>query len=503
MKIAWKYIKKYRKRSIAIVLSIALSVFLIVGVGTLLDSAKASQVEQMKYELGMQHVVYKNINIEQIGKLRESEDIETLGISIAYDGWNYKNKVLMNILSADENYIRMYNSEVIKGRYPENFNEIAIEEWVLDNLGLSHDIGQTININLEIQEKEAQFKLVGILKDRPPTKMSNITQIFTAYNEDIISSDKINTYAYVEFKEGVNINKIINELANEIDIKDSEKNIWKNSMLLDVMGEYEAINWDGIRMAVLLMIISGVVIYSIFNISICQRIKDYGMMKAIGSTPKQVIAIIIAEILILSIIGIIIGSVVGVLGADILKEKIIPLFVEGKVKVTNIIFSKRSILMGILTTLISIMIAGLKAASISTKLSPIEAIAKSTEDRNIVYEEKKGILEKSLHIPKRVAYRNMMRNKRRFITIILSISIGCTFFMGYDYYIDLMSKDYENLNELYLWRSVDILGDVNNQTSMKEGFKKEHIEEMETPTGRRPEEMPSSSASATRPDCDD
>ena len=127
MKIAWKYIKKYRKRSIAIVLSIALSVFLIVGVGTLLDSAKASQVEQMKYELGMQHVVYKNINIEQIGKLRESEDIETLGISIAYDGWNYKNKVLMNILSADENYIRMYNSEVIKGRYPENLNEIAIE----------------------------------------------------------------------------------------------------------------------------------------------------------------------------------------------------------------------------------------------------------------------------------------------------------------------------------------------------------------------------------------
>lgn len=76
MKIAWKYIREYKKRSIAMVLSIALSVFLIVTIGSLAESTRVLQVNDAKKDSGLQHVRYDGVNMEQVNKIKEYQNIK-------------------------------------------------------------------------------------------------------------------------------------------------------------------------------------------------------------------------------------------------------------------------------------------------------------------------------------------------------------------------------------------------------------------------------------------
>ena len=61
-----KYIKSFKSRSIAIMLSIILGTSLIVGVGTLSRSAQQADVNRTKREMGTYHVYYKDIDKNQL-----------------------------------------------------------------------------------------------------------------------------------------------------------------------------------------------------------------------------------------------------------------------------------------------------------------------------------------------------------------------------------------------------------------------------------------------------
>ena len=61
-----KYIKSFKSRSIAIMLSIILGTALIVGVGTLSKSAQQAGLERVKRETGTYHVAYKDIDKDQL-----------------------------------------------------------------------------------------------------------------------------------------------------------------------------------------------------------------------------------------------------------------------------------------------------------------------------------------------------------------------------------------------------------------------------------------------------
>jgi putative ABC transport system permease protein len=429
------YIKKYRSRSLAICLGIILCTALIVGVGTLADSAKHANVTKTKYESGIYHVRY-NIDIDEskLKMIKNEPNVEKIGISSYYDSTVPDGRIILNIIKANKDYVQLTNSKVIKGRFPVKDDEIAIEEWVLKNMGVNPEPGTKINFNLYGKKTNETYILTGILQDRPRLKSSGQMEAILNLNENDSYKD---AQVYVEFDENTDINKDIQNIAE--DLKIDNKYVRKNNMLLESLGSSKKIDPTFLLISLIAGVVSLIVILGIFNISILQRLSEYGIMRAVGAGSLQILMLLFYELLTLLLISTPIGIVGGLAGAKFLSSIAGNLFTEGKVDIKNIVLSPRVFLMSIIINLISIIIVTLVTYRSIKRLTLIDSIRKNL-NTDIKYKKvliKTDFLYRILPFSKYISFRNIFRNKKSFYMIILSMCLGSTIFIISNFYAEL------------------------------------------------------------------
>ncbi|WP_195948290.1 FtsX-like permease family protein [Paraclostridium bifermentans] len=442
MRLAWSYIKNYLSRTLSIGLSIILSVTLIIGVGILSDSAKKADIDKLKYDLGNYHVKYKDINSKQLKQINGDGEINKIAVSSYYDSNEFDGKLMMNLIRSDESYLNIFNSGILNGKFPTKENEIALEEWVLLNLGL--ELNQQIDVKLNKQHKKESYKIVGVLKDRPSYKSKGIVEGILPLNR---ISDK-NLDVYVQFKEDKNIRGNINKIAKEIKIQD--KNISINNMLLESIEETEDTNHIFIITCIVSAIVSGIVIYSIFSISIIQRMSDYGTLRAIGGNIYSIFKVIFSELLIISIVSVPIGVILGVFGAKELSYTVGNLFTEGIVTIEKLEISQNLIIWSIIIILLNIFIISFKMCIKINKISPIDCMKRNIDKNKVTKSRflRTKWLIKVISIEYIISLKNMLRNKKSFILIIISMSMGCIIFILMSFVHKLDEKQLENISKV-------------------------------------------------------
>lgn len=478
MKIAWKHIKEYKKRSIAMILSIALSVFLVVTIGSLAESTRTLQVDEAKKVSGLQHVRYDAIGVDKVNKIREYQNVKKVANSFYYDGWEYGGGLTVNILGAEKNILCMESSKMKVGKFPTKSNEIAMEEWILDRLRIPHKLNQTIKIPLA-ENGEKEFKLVGIIENNSDKQSVGRLEAYVAFNNENLVGKENHIYSFVEFKEGLNYKDEAKELGKQIGIKDG-KQIVLNRGLLAAIGELDAIDWDLVKKSLFLMAVGGMVIYSIYNISVLKRVQEYGMMRAIGSTKKQIIYVILSEVFIIYIMGVLLGILLGMFFTNLFKGSTMSsgLFTEANYKLDIIVISRFTIELAMLTSFGSILLSAIRGAILVNKVSPVEAINRSTQDTNIKFRDKEGFIEKCLTISKKISYKNMKRNKKTIIFTIASMAVGCTLFMVQAFKTELWTRDWKYRNSIDNSRMYELRLNVNEIRPMKEGYTTEQIDQI-------------------------
>ncbi|CEO26485.1 hypothetical protein [Paraclostridium sordellii] len=72
--------KAYKARSFAIILSLVLSVAMIVGILTLTKTEYMNSLQTMKYNTGIYHTTFKNLNDKQLKIIENSENLENIGV---------------------------------------------------------------------------------------------------------------------------------------------------------------------------------------------------------------------------------------------------------------------------------------------------------------------------------------------------------------------------------------------------------------------------------------
>lgn len=471
--VSFKYIKKYFSRSVAIAVSIILSTILIVGIGTLSKSAKQAEVDIVKYDTGNSHVRLSGINEEQLKTLKSNSDVKNIAATSLYDSYNYKNKVLMNIVCADKNYINLDNGSLKKGSFPQNSNEIALEEWVLKNLNIDPVVGSKIQMKLD-SSKTKTFKLVGILNDIPSKKTSGMAEAIIGFDTSV---KKDNMMAFVEFNEDADMLSCISNIQGTLKLTD--KNMSVNTMLLDALNKYGGIDWNIISISIIVSVVACIVIYGVFNISIYQRMGEYGILRAIGCKRYQIFNIIFSELFVISIISLPIGMIVGVFGAKLLSSKFGQLFTEFDVSNMKISMSSEILILNIVLILLIITLISLKTSREVFKVSPIEAIKRINKQNKKV---RKNIVPISL-ISKIVSYhraisiKNITENKKSFFMIILSMSIGSVLFIGSSYYSNIQRQlSTQKQQETKIDYDYKIV--TNGTLSMNDGLSKEDVEKI-------------------------
>lgn len=456
------YIKKYKNRSISIGIGIVLGIALIVGVGSLSFSAKEQNIKQTEYELGSHFVRYNDLNDNQVDDIENmkndgtgdnpKDSIGKLGLITYYDSSTPESDDLTNIASVNRELLELQNTELVKGNFPKNADEVVIEKWVLDNLGVKPEIGQKITIDLYGRKKKESFIVSGILRDRVSAKSSGIMEIFL--NRDLKKSNE-KTDAYVRFKDDKNIVENIYKISEDLSLDD--EGISVNRMLLDAMGQLEEIDYNLIYSAIAAAIVLAIVVYGVFNISIIQRISEYGVIRAIGGKLSDIVKLLLTELLLIWLVSLPIGIAIGYLVAVLLKKVSGNVFTEMAVELSIISVPIEIIgFASVVSLLIIVFIVVLLAWKIK-RISPIDEIRgniKTSVDKKRNHKMSRKRKNNSISYSKiipieiKMAMKNVLRNKSGFAITLISMCLGSVMFLASSFYSDLMKDQQKKLDEV-------------------------------------------------------
>lgn len=495
-----KNLKLNKKRTIVTIIGIMLSVALITAVATIYSSLIKSLIDFETYQKGNFHAAFFDVPINEIETIKNNRCVKKVHLTsnIGYaklEGSKNEYKPYIYVKGFTKDSIKELSAKLVEGRFPENENEIIIPTHLKTNGRVNLNVGETITLDVgtrmsegseltqdnpfsyEANEKiinttEKTYKIVGII-ERPASNIESYQApgytFITCVNEKDIKNkaDVYCKYTKNGSKNYANVtanilgvnentyNKFISknysseEEANSLakEVADNAKYKYNlNTYLITLENnpfDQNAVGNFGILVAIVCVIIVVTSVFCIknsFDISITEKIKQYGMLRSIGATKKQIRKNVFFEATILGLIGIPLGLFAGMLASYILV-KVTNLFLtdmltEGLKLVLS--YSWIAIIFAILLGFITIYFSALRSAFKASKVSPIDSIRNSS---NIKIKAKKvkspKIIKKIFGIGGEISYKNLKRNKKKYRTTVISIVVSVSVFIALSYFMNV------------------------------------------------------------------
>lgn len=198
--------------------------------------------------------------------------------------------------------------ENVKGRNPMNDHEISIGVNIAKNLNI--DVGDSLEIYIE-GEKHT-LTVTGIYQAIANMSYTGriTADVVRKVNPDF--GEAMNT-TFINLQDGVSIDEFVNELHHKYGSA-----IWtasQASLVNEVFSQAVTVLILPMSvMALLFIVITFVIIYSICRINMKTESRTYGIYKSIGMTSRQIRMSVTAGILVVSAIGALVGAPLGLIG---------------------------------------------------------------------------------------------------------------------------------------------------------------------------------------------
>lgn len=415
-------LKNNKSKSFLIALTIMLTTTLLTSVGlTCLNWINVNKKVTIERS-GSFHGTYKRTTIDELNIMKNNIDIEEFGV-VKTVGFSEKDENNLGIVYTDENGAEMGNVKFIEGKMPINENEIAIQDGYLNFLGVEPKVGEVVNIQYESRKDEEvknyEFIISGIIETSEINKANkNYTAIISEEFLKNKEADKDMTFStYVRVVgdgelSGNAIKEKVKLVGNDIGINEYDVKI--NDDYINALNPEPTIIGGGVVIALIVVISSILVIYSIFYVSVINKVQEYGKLRAIGATKKQIKSLILREGFILATISIPVGILLGYVISNLVIAKILQ-FDRYGVDGVNIPMIIGVFILCYLTVFLSLI----KPMKIASKISPVEAMKYNGENNN--NKNRDGYDEITI---KRLTFANISRNKKKAIVTLLSLSLS-------------------------------------------------------------------------------
>ena len=177
---------------------------------------------------------------------------------------------------------------------------------------------------------------------------------------------------------------------------------------------------------ILFMFCGYLLIYNVFEIAVTNDIRQYGLLRTVGTTSRQIRRLVNRQALYLFLIGTPFGLLFGTLiGRSILPVALQIFAVDysgGNIEVGTLPYL--GIIAGaILFSGLTVYISTRKAVKKASRVSPIEAIRYVDQDAVSIKRKKTA----SGSVIPRLAKANLQRNKRRTVFIVISLTLSIVF----------------------------------------------------------------------------
>ncbi|ADL69788.1 protein of unknown function DUF214 [Thermoanaerobacterium thermosaccharolyticum DSM 571] len=436
--LALAYLKKQRGRTIALVLGVALAVMLVFGTNVIFESQSRNQLANIYKMYGTYQGIFTNLNKDLTEKIKNDKDVSKSAVAANLGNLVTDNGISMILNSTDKDYIEMSGYTLIKGHLPNKQGEIVLESQALKKMGLKEKLGETINFKIKREYKDENglnqiymenksFKLVGIL-DKPKQYYEGYYSLrgFTYFKEgvnNVLPNNFITYEEIVKLKSKANLSGQLNQIRERYNIGRWDYDL--NIQLVTALDDYSSQNTNAsVRHFNILIVITAILlIYNMFNISLIDMIKQIGMMRAIGSSKKQVRLIIGFQSLFILIIGLSLGLLMGIAFSYIGMKLFNFAFLD--VSQSTVYISAKNIWNALIVGTATVILSSIIPIWMSGMISPIEAMRKS--DRSGGKQRNRGyhkFIKKISGITGEMAYKNVWRNKWRTIIIVVSVAMA-------------------------------------------------------------------------------
>ena len=435
-----------RRRNLIAIFAIALTTLLFTSLFTIILSLNASyETYQFRQVGGYAHGTFKDVSPEQAERIAAHPKVKAAGarkvIGISADG--VFAKVPAEISYMDANCTKWSYATPTTGRMPEQGKEVAMDTAALQLLGVTPELGTTVTVSYSVTDKDQTaftvtdtFTLVGYwdYDDLMPVHYINISKDYAnAIETQAIESglNPFRTDLNVMLASSANIQAQMEQIDTDLGYTwDSYTD--PNSVRIGVNWGYTSSQLESqldptliiaVAAFLLLIIFTGyLIIYNIFQISVTGDIRFYGLLKTIGTTPRQLKRIIRGQALLLCIIGIPIGLILGygigaVLVPIVLKTTLLGTGAS-TLSASPIIF-----LGSALFALLTVLLSCAKPGKMAAKVSPVEAV-KYTD---VVLSKKKHRSTRGAKLHQ-MAFANLGRNKKKTVLVVLSLALSVTLF---------------------------------------------------------------------------
>ena len=456
--LSFKQFRAAKTRNLIAVFAIALTTLLFTSLFTIaLSINDGFQQSNFRQCGGWSHGTFKYLTEEQFEELKEDPLIKQWGLRrfVGMPSEVPFNKSHVEVGYSDAVQAHWMYCDPIVGSLPkERTNEAATDTRVLELLGIEPELGAEFTITFDVDGKETTqtFTLCGwweydeaIVANHVLIPLSRAEAIYqeTGLVPGQAKDGMTGTWNLdVMFQNAWNIEKNMQQVLSNHGYQNESRMDGDNYVATGVNWGYSASqladNIDPMTVlmiaAVLLLIIftGYLIIYNVFQISVANDIRFYGLLKTIGTTPRQLMQIIRQQAIILSLLGIPLGLVGGWLAGAALT----PIIIAQLDGIVNTVSARPLIfVVSALFALFTVLISCRRPGKMAAKVSPVEAV-RYTEGMNVKRKTRKSTGTVSLLS---MAKANLGRSRGKTWITVISLSLAVvllnltvTFTKGFD-----------------------------------------------------------------------
>ena len=440
-KLTKRSLKANKRRNFFLVMAIMLTTLLIGSVFSVgMSLVESVKMEQLRFAGTMAHAAVGHPTTEQIKQLHTLDYVKEVGIGNSVGV--VQNTADMGNISLTLHYFDKTEWEELRapayvdivGNYPEKENEIMVSRGVLERMGIdTPSIGMEIPLNYYTDSEnrdsiiQETFTLSGWFTSYAfvqSTETADVIFVSHALSQRYGKTVEKDGSASILFADESRVSEYCNALVADLGLAENQPVAMVQLYEADA-GQGTAALISLCAIVVFLIFTGYLLIYNILYISISHDVQFYGLLKTIGTTPKQIKRIVIRQVIRLCLIGIPIGIILSLL----LSLEVVPFLISelGAISTDEAVVSFSPIIYvgAVFFPLLTAILAASKPARKAASISPIEA------------QKYTGVIGTVKHIrtlahgkPYRMAWRNIFRDKKRAGVVLFSLFLGVTTFLS-------------------------------------------------------------------------
>ena len=265
-------------------------------------------------------------------------------------------------------------------------------------------------------------------------------------NKDAVTADIIGVDEKLFAKAN---NSSVEMTAEESDrflkeMENAKYDIYMNGFLISyecvfpIDGSFKALFTVAAVVALIIILTSVYCIKNSFNISITEKIRQYGMLASVGATRRQIKSSVKTEAAMLGVVGIPVGTMSGIL-ASLVLVKVVNVLSAGWLNFAlSFHTSLPALILAVILSIATIYFSATGSARRAARVTPLEAI-RNTKEIKIKSSKLKtpAIIGRIWGIGGVISYKNIKRNNKKYRTTVTSIVICSVTFIVISYFMSM------------------------------------------------------------------